>query len=105
LVHDILLYYSNYLPFTTPINVTIRDSYGFGSVEYNQFGYRGPTPRTLETDPRWKNFSSQASRKLTHWRKLMIENWLITREEFMQKISEERATYQKLLIPRRNDHW
>jgi hypothetical protein len=38
-------------------------------------------------------------------RKLMIENWLITREEFMQKISEERATYQKLLIPRRNDHW
>jgi type IV secretory pathway component VirB8 len=37
--------------------------------------------------------------------KLMIENWLITREEFMQKISEERATYQKLLIPRRNDHW
>jgi hypothetical protein len=28
--------------------------------------------------------------------KLLIEKWLITREEFMQKISEERATYQKL---------
>jgi len=27
--------------------------------------------------------------------KLMIEKGLITREEFMQKISEERATYQK----------
>ena len=31
--------------------------------------------------------------------KLMIEKRLITREEFMQKISEERATYQKLLNP------
>ena len=29
--------------------------------------------------------------------KLLIEKGLITREEFMQKISEERATYQKLL--------
>ena len=29
--------------------------------------------------------------------KLFIEKGLITREEFMQKISEERATYQKLL--------
>jgi hypothetical protein len=28
---------------------------------------------------------------------LMIEKGLITREAFMQKISEERATYQKLL--------
>jgi len=28
--------------------------------------------------------------------KLLIEKGLITREEFMQKISEERATYQKL---------
>jgi predicted transcriptional regulator len=27
---------------------------------------------------------------------LLIEKGLITREEFMQKISEERATYQKL---------
>jgi len=26
----------------------------------------------------------------------LIEKGLITREEFMQKISEERATYQKL---------
>jgi len=33
--------------------------------------------------------------------KLMIEKGLITREEFMQKISEERATYQKLLHPTR----
>jgi len=31
--------------------------------------------------------------------KLLIEKGLITREEFMQKISEERATYQKLLHP------
>jgi hypothetical protein len=31
--------------------------------------------------------------------KLLIEKGLITREEFMRKISEERATYQKLLNP------
>ena len=31
--------------------------------------------------------------------KLLIEKGLITREEFMQKISEKRATYQKLLSP------
>jgi len=31
--------------------------------------------------------------------KLLIEKGPITREEFMQKISEERATYQKLLNP------
>ena len=31
--------------------------------------------------------------------KLLIEKGLITREEFMQKISEERGTYQKLLNP------
>jgi len=31
--------------------------------------------------------------------KMLIEKGLITREEFMQKISEERATYQKLLNP------
>jgi type IV secretory pathway component VirB8 len=31
--------------------------------------------------------------------KLLIEKGLITREEFMQKISEERATYQKMLNP------
>ena len=28
--------------------------------------------------------------------KLLIEKGLITREEFMQKISEERATYQRM---------
>jgi hypothetical protein len=28
---------------------------------------------------------------------LFIEKGLITREEFMQKISEERATYQQML--------
>jgi hypothetical protein len=33
--------------------------------------------------------------------RLLIEKGLITREEFMQKISEERATYQKLLNPTR----
>jgi hypothetical protein len=31
--------------------------------------------------------------------KLLIENGLITREEFMRKISEERVTYQRLLKP------
>jgi hypothetical protein len=31
--------------------------------------------------------------------KLLIEKGLITREEFMQKISEERATYQKIFNP------
>jgi hypothetical protein len=31
--------------------------------------------------------------------KLLIEKGLIIREEFMQKISEERGTYQKLLNP------
>jgi hypothetical protein len=31
--------------------------------------------------------------------KLLIEKGLITREEFMANISEERATYQKLLNP------
>jgi hypothetical protein len=31
--------------------------------------------------------------------KLLIEKGLITREEFMEKISEEQATYQKLLNP------
>jgi type IV secretory pathway component VirB8 len=35
--------------------------------------------------------------------KLLIEKGLITREEFMQKISEERATYQKLLIRLSNE--
>ena len=29
--------------------------------------------------------------------KFLIEKELITREEFMQKISEERATYQRIL--------
>jgi hypothetical protein len=31
--------------------------------------------------------------------KLQIEKGLVTREEFMQKISEERVTYRKLLNP------
>jgi hypothetical protein len=31
--------------------------------------------------------------------KLLIEKGLITQEEFMHKISEERATYQKLCNP------
>jgi len=31
--------------------------------------------------------------------KLLIDKGLITREEFIQKISEERATYQKLFNP------
>ena len=35
--------------------------------------------------------------------KLLIEKGLITREEFMQKISVERATYQRHSIRRRNE--
>jgi hypothetical protein len=31
--------------------------------------------------------------------KLLIGKGLITREEFMQRISEERGTYQKILNP------
>ena len=31
--------------------------------------------------------------------KLLIEKGLITRAEFMQKISEERSTYQRLFNP------
>ena len=33
--------------------------------------------------------------------KLLIEKGLITREEFMQKIAEERAPYQKVMNPTR----
>jgi hypothetical protein len=33
-----------------------------------------------------------------------IEKGLITREDFMQKISEERATYQKLVNPIPNEY-
>ena len=47
----------------------------------------------------WKSFSSRASRRLMHWRSFLIEKGLITRDEFMQKIAKERATYQKLLNP------
>ena len=32
--------------------------------------------------------------------KLLIETGIITQQEFLQKISEERATYQKLFNPR-----
>jgi hypothetical protein len=38
-------------------------------------------------------------RRLIALATLLIEKGLITRDEFMQKISEERATYQKLLNP------
>jgi hypothetical protein len=31
--------------------------------------------------------------------KLLIEQGVITREEFMEKLAEERVTYQKLLNP------
>jgi hypothetical protein len=31
--------------------------------------------------------------------KLLVEKGLFTREQFMEKISEERGTYQKLLNP------
>jgi len=35
--------------------------------------------------------------------KLLIEKGLITREEFMQKISEEGRRIRRCLIPRRNE--
>jgi hypothetical protein len=52
-----------------------------------------------ENPSRWKNFSSQALAQTDALAKLLIEKGLITREEFMEKISEERATYHKLLNP------
>ena len=33
--------------------------------------------------------------------KLLIEKGIITQKEFLQKISEERATYQRMLAPTR----
>ena len=36
--------------------------------------------------------------------KLLIEKGLITQKEFMEKLSQERGTYQKLLNPTRNEH-
>jgi hypothetical protein len=42
-----------------------------------------------------------SSAKIDALAKLLIEKRLITREEFMQKISEERATYQKMLSSRK----
>ena len=36
--------------------------------------------------------------------KLLIGKGLITREDFMKKILEERATYQKLLNPTAHEH-
>jgi hypothetical protein len=46
----------------------------------------------------WKSFSSLSSLAQTDaLAKLLIEKGLITREEFMAKISEERATYRKSL--------
>jgi hypothetical protein len=33
--------------------------------------------------------------------KLLIEKGIITQKEFLQKISEERATYQRMLNPTR----
>jgi len=44
---------------------------------------------------RWKNFPSPGLAQTDALAKLLKE--LITREEFMQKISEERATYQRML--------
>jgi hypothetical protein len=51
------------------------------------------TPVTMEELLVWSLAQTDALAKL------LIEKGLITREEFMQKISEERATYQKLLNP------
>jgi predicted transcriptional regulator len=44
---------------------------------------------------------SQAFAQTDALAKLLIEKGVITREEFMEKLSQERATYQKLLNPTR----
>jgi len=54
---------------------------------------------------RWKNFRSPALRQADALAKLLIEKGLITQEEFMQKISEERATYQAIFIPLHAEDW
>ena len=45
----------------------------------------------------WKNFQSVQPRANRRTGETTYQNGLITREEFTQKISEERATYQRLL--------
>jgi hypothetical protein len=42
-----------------------------------------------------EELSFQALLGPTHWRRRLIEKGLIAREEFMQKIFEERATHQR----------
>jgi hypothetical protein len=41
-----------------------------------------------------------SSAKIEALAKLLIEQGFLTREEFMQKISEERVVYQKLFNPK-----
>ena len=57
------------------------------------------TQSSIQSPEQFMNCLSQASRRLDALAKLLIEKWLITREEFIQKISEERPMYQKLLNP------
>jgi hypothetical protein len=42
---------------------------------------------------------AEPDKKPVTMEELMIEKGVITREEFMPKISKERATYQKILNP------
>jgi len=44
-------------------------------------------------------FSSPALPKPTRLAKLLIEKGIITQQEFLAKILEERATYQAMLKP------
>jgi hypothetical protein len=59
----------------------------------------------IKQPSRWKNFRSPALRQADALAKLLIEKGLITQEEFMQKISEERATYQAIFIPLHAEDW
>jgi hypothetical protein len=51
-----------------------------------------------EMDAGWSSEAFEVCR-VEGLAKLLIEKGLITQEEFIQKISAERATYQKLLNP------
>jgi hypothetical protein len=52
---------------------------------------------------RFKSFSFPASPKPMRWRNSSSRSGIITQQEFLQKISEERATYQRMFKPTRND--
>jgi hypothetical protein len=48
---------------------------------------------------RTKSFSSPVSPKPKRWRSWLIDKGIITQQEFLHKVAEERATYQRILNP------